>query len=145
MCARARAPRARVVTHTYESRWGYGTVWLGKICFDLAGSEKLKHTHTHTCTQDSKSEGVMLKETANINKSLFVLGKVISALAERDSAGLSTAHIPYRDSKLTKLLMDSLGGSALALMIACCRCVCVCVCACVFMAILYVPFTSSTQ
>ena len=40
----------------------------GKICFvDLAGSERLK---------DSKSEGVMLKETANINKSLFVLGKV---------------------------------------------------------------------
>eukprot|EP00198_Chlamydomonas_reinhardtii_P014309 XP_001703646.1 predicted protein [Chlamydomonas reinhardtii] len=69
---------------------------------------------------DSKSEGVMLKETTNINKSLFVLGKVISALAERDSSGTSSAHIPYRDSKLTKLLMDSLGGNALALMIACC-------------------------
>ncbi len=41
--------------------------------------------------------------------------QVISALAEGN-----TAHIPYRDSKLTKLLMDSLGGSALALMIACC-------------------------
>ena len=41
---------------------------------------------------------------------------MISALAE----GGGTAHIPYRDSKLTKLLMDSLGGSALALMIACC-------------------------
>lgn len=46
--------------------------------------------------------------------------QVISALAERDVNGTS-AHIPYRDSKLTKLLMDSLGGSALALMIACCR------------------------
>ncbi|GLC40153.1 hypothetical protein PLESTB_000792000 [Pleodorina starrii] len=89
----------------------FGTPRLGKISFvDLAGSERLK---------DTKSEGVMLKETANINKSLFVLGKVIAALAERDSSGTS-AHIPYRDSKLTKLLMDSLGGNALALMIACC-------------------------
>ncbi|KAG2428082.1 hypothetical protein HYH02_014473 [Chlamydomonas schloesseri] len=90
----------------------FGTPRMGKISFvDLAGSERLK---------DSKSEGVMLKETTNINKSLFVLGKVISALAERDSSGTSSAHIPYRDSKLTKLLMDSLGGNALALMIACC-------------------------
>ena len=46
----------------------------GKICFvDLAGSERLK---------DSKSEGAMLKETANINKSLFVLGKVRGLSAE---------------------------------------------------------------
>lgn len=45
--------------------------------------------------KDSKSEGAMLKETTNINKSLFVLGKVISALAERESSG-TTAHIPYR-------------------------------------------------
>ncbi|GIL79398.1 hypothetical protein Vretifemale_8687 [Volvox reticuliferus] len=89
----------------------FGTPRIGKISFvDLAGSERLK---------DTKSEGVMLKETANINKSLFVLGKVIAALAERDSSGTS-AHIPYRDSKLTKMLMDSLGGNALALMIACC-------------------------
>lgn len=45
--------------------------------------------------------------------------QVISTLAERDASG-TTAHVPYRDSKLTKLLMDSLGGSALTLMIACC-------------------------
>lgn len=44
--------------------------------------------------------------------------QVISALA--DTSPQRDAHIPYRDSKLTKLLMDSLGGSALALMIACC-------------------------
>lgn len=44
--------------------------------------------------------------------------QVISLLAERDAGG-SAAHIPYRDSKLTMLLMDSLGGSALTLMIAC--------------------------
>jgi len=45
--------------------------------------------------------------------------QVISTLAENDAAG-TTAHVPYRDSKLTRLLMDSLGGSALTLMIACC-------------------------
>ena len=45
--------------------------------------------------------------------------QVISALAE-NAAGGSQVHVPYRDSKLTKLLMDSLGGSALALMVACC-------------------------
>ncbi len=44
---------------------------------------------------------------------------MISALAE-NGAGGSQVHVPYRDSKLTKLLMDSLGGSALALMVACC-------------------------
>ena len=46
--------------------------------------------------------------------------QVISALAEREVGGMAAVpHIPYRDSKLTKLLMDSLGGSALALMVAC--------------------------
>ena len=69
----------------------------GKVVFvDLAGSERLK---------ESKSQGEMVKETGNINKSLFTLGKVISSLASKKQ----TAHIPYRDSKLTMLLMDSLG------------------------------------
>ena len=46
--------------------------------------------------------------------------QVISALAEREAGGIAAVpHIPYRDSKLTKLLMDSLGGNALALMVAC--------------------------
>ena len=57
--------------------------------------------------------------TGNINKSLFTLGKVISALG--DASKSATPHyVPYRDSKLTKLLMDSLGGSSKALMFACC-------------------------
>ncbi|KAK9804731.1 hypothetical protein WJX72_002675 [[Myrmecia] bisecta] len=90
----------------------YGIPKFGKISFvDLAGSERVK---------DSKSTGDMLKETSSINRSLFTLGKVISALADTQAGVANTAHIPYRDSKLTKLLMDSLGGSALALMIACC-------------------------
>jgi hypothetical protein len=80
----------------------------GKISFvDLAGSERLKETH---------SKGGMIKETGNINKSLFVLGKVISSLTDKKS---TNQHIPYRDSKLTMLLMDSIGGTAKTLMIAC--------------------------
>lgn len=80
----------------------------GKISFvDLAGSERLK---------ESKSEGVMVKETGNINKSLFTLGKVIKGLSDKKA---KNPYIPYRDSKLTMLLMDSLGGTSKALMIAC--------------------------
>lgn len=80
---------------------------FGKISFvDLAGSERLK---------ESKSQGAMIKETGNINKSLFILGKVISALGDKKK---TKSHIPYRDSKLTKLLMDSLGGTSKGLMIA---------------------------
>jgi hypothetical protein len=80
----------------------------GKISFvDLAGSERLK---------ESKSQGDMVKETGNINKSLFVLGKVISTLTDKKNV---KPHIPYRDSKLTMLLMDSIGGTAKTLMIAC--------------------------
>lgn len=82
----------------------------GKISFvDLAGSERLKET---------KSKGVMLKETGNINRSLFTLGKVISCLSDTKKKK-NDKHIPYRDSKLTMLLMDSLGGKSKALMIAC--------------------------
>ena len=85
---------------------------FGKVSFvDLAGSERLKET---------KSTGVTLKESGNINRSLFVLGKVIAALTESRSNSLQThSFIPYRDSKLTMLLMDSIGGTAKTLMIAC--------------------------
>lgn len=86
----------------------FGSTRMGKVVFvDLAGSERLK---------DSHSEGIAMRETASINRSLFMLGKVISSLA----SGAKGSVVPYRESKLTKLLMDSLGGSALSLMIACC-------------------------
>lgn len=53
----------------------------------------------------------MKKETANINKSLFTLGKVISTLCDIATGKKPASHhVPYRDSTLTKLLMDSLGG-----------------------------------
>lgn len=79
----------------------------GKITFvDLAGSERLK---------ESLSEGNARKETQAINKSLFTLGQVISQLSQ----GKAERHIPYRNSKLTQLLQDSFGGSALCLMVTC--------------------------
>lgn len=82
----------------------------GKISFvDLAGSERLK---------ESLSEGVMAKETGQINKSLFTLGKVISMLASKEKM-INQKYIPFRDSKLTMLLQDSLGGTSRALLIAC--------------------------
>jgi kinesin family protein 12 len=69
----------------------------GKLTFvDLAGSERLK---------ESKAKGDMVKETGNINRSLFTLGLVISSLTDKKG----DKFIPYRDSKLTMLLMDSLG------------------------------------
>ena len=58
----------------------------------------------------------MAKETGQINKSLFTLGKVISMLSSKVS---NEKYIPFRDSKLTMLLQDSLGGTSRALMIAC--------------------------
>ena len=78
---------------------------VGKLnLVDLAGSERQSKTG---------STGDRLKEATNINKSLLTLGNVISALVD----GVST-HVPYRDSKLTKLLMDSLGGNTKTVMIA---------------------------
>ena len=69
---------------------------------DLAGSERAKRT---------KAEGARLKEGININKGLLALGNVISALSDEEKR-LQGAHVPYRDSKLTRLLQDSLGGNS---------------------------------
>ncbi|XP_066995336.2 chromosome-associated kinesin KIF4A [Anabrus simplex] len=73
---------------------------------DLAGSERSKKT---------KTTGTAFKEGVNINKGLLALGNVISALGEEGHSG----YITYRNSKLTRLLQDSLGGNAITLMIAC--------------------------
>lgn len=72
---------------------------------DLAGSERSKKT---------KASGERMKEGININKGLLALGNVISALGTGNNG-----HVPYRDSKLTRLLQDSLGGNSITLMIAC--------------------------
>ncbi|CAG8659243.1 1546_t:CDS:2, partial [Paraglomus occultum] len=76
---------------------------------DLAGSERLKRT---------SAIGDRVKEGISINSGLLALGNVISALGDPNKAK-HTTHIPYRDSKLTRLLQDSLGGNAQTLMIAC--------------------------
>ncbi|XP_064419298.1 kinesin heavy chain isoform X4 [Latimeria chalumnae] len=80
---------------------------IGKLYLvDLAGSEKVSKTG---------AEGAVLDEAKNINKSLSALGNVISALAE----GTKT-HVPYRDSKMTRILQDSLGGNCRTTIIICC-------------------------
>ncbi|KAJ1722463.1 hypothetical protein LPJ53_003103 [Coemansia erecta] len=79
---------------------------------DLAGSERLKRT---------MAEGERKREGIKINSGLLALGNVISALAgsEQQQPGRGLSHVPYRDSKLTHMLRDSLGGTALTMMIAC--------------------------
>ncbi|XP_070583651.1 kinesin-1 heavy chain [Erythrolamprus reginae] len=72
---------------------------------DLAGSEKVSKTG---------AEGAVLDEAKNINKSLSALGNVISALAE------NTTYVPYRDSKMTRILQDSLGGNCRTTIVICC-------------------------
>lgn len=73
---------------------------------DLAGSERLKNTG---------ASGDRAKEGISINAGLASLGKVISQLSSRQAG----SHVSYRDSKLTRLLQDSLGGNAITYMIAC--------------------------
>ncbi|XP_065875240.1 kinesin-like protein KIN-4A isoform X3 [Euphorbia lathyris] len=76
---------------------------------DLAGSERAKRTG---------SDGLRLKEGIHINRGLLALGNVISALGD-DKKRKEGVHVPYRDSKLTRLLQDSLGGNSKTVMIAC--------------------------
>ncbi|KAF7518391.1 hypothetical protein G7054_g13477 [Neopestalotiopsis clavispora] len=73
---------------------------------DLAGSERLKNTG---------AQGERAREGISINAGLAALGKVISQLSSRNNG----AHVSYRDSRLTRLLQDSLGGNAITYMIAC--------------------------
>jgi hypothetical protein len=106
---------------------------------DLAGSERAKRTG---------ATGNTLKEGIDINKGLLALGNVISALGDKAKRGKT--FVPYRDSKLTRMLQDSLGGNSKTLMICCvspaavnyneslnalvCDGVCVYVCVCVDMS-----------
>eukprot|EP00045_Choanoeca_perplexa_P009845 m.96366 g.96366 ORF g.96366 m.96366 type:complete len:952 (+) comp15050_c0_seq1:34-2889(+) len=84
-----------------------GGVKTGKLFLvDLAGSEKVSKTG---------ADGMVLDEAKNINKSLSALGLVIMNLTE----GASRNHIPYRDSKLTRILQESLGGNARTTIIIC--------------------------
>lgn len=85
---------------------GQAHIRVGRLnLVDLAGSERQAKAGT---------QGLMLKEATKINLSLSALGNVISALVDQRSS-----HVPYRDSKLTRLLQDSLGGNAKTVMVAC--------------------------
>ncbi|XP_035999264.1 kinesin family member 4 [Fundulus heteroclitus] len=99
-----------IFTITLEQRRGSDKVnsIVSKLhLVDLAGSERQKKT---------KAEGDRLKEGISINRGLLSLGNVISALGDENK---KNTFVPYRDSKLTRLLQDSLGGNSHTVMIAC--------------------------
>ncbi|KAL7002771.1 hypothetical protein U1Q18_003927 [Sarracenia purpurea var. burkii] len=100
-----------VFTCVIESRWekdATSNLRFARLnLVDLAGSERQK---------SSGAEGERLKEAANINKSLSTLGHVIMVLV--DVANGKPRHVPYRDSRLTFLLQDSLGGNSKTMIIA---------------------------
>ncbi|EQB62029.1 kinesin-like protein [Vairimorpha apis BRL 01] len=91
--------RSHSIFTVYIKNLSNNVVKESKLSFvDLAGSERLRNLEL---------ENVKIKETGNINKSLFCLGQIIYKLSED-----SSKHIGYRDSKLTFLLKDSLGGNS---------------------------------
>uniref|UniRef100_A0A7S3NII8 Kinesin-like protein n=1 Tax=Aureoumbra lagunensis TaxID=44058 RepID=A0A7S3NII8_9STRA len=102
-----------------ESSRSHAMIWVkvtstdstcGKLSLvDLAGSERQAKTGA---TGDRLQEGIQ------INKGLLVLGQVVSTLAD-NAATRARSHIPFRDSKLTRLLADSLGGTATTCLLAC--------------------------
>ncbi|KAK5970418.1 Osmotic avoidance abnormal protein 3 [Trichostrongylus colubriformis] len=95
-----------IFTVYVEGMMENGSIRTGKLnLVDLAGSERQSKTG---------ATGDRFKEATKINLSLSALGNVISALVDGKSK-----HIPYRDSKLTRLLQDSLGGNTKTIMIAC--------------------------
>ncbi|XP_037021549.2 kinesin-like protein KIF1B isoform X5 [Artibeus jamaicensis] len=94
----------------HDTETNLSTEKVSKISLvDLAGSERADSTG---------AKGTRLKEGANINKSLTTLGKVISALAEVSKKKKKTDFIPYRDSVLTWLLRENLGGNSRTAMVA---------------------------
>ncbi|KAK4739195.1 hypothetical protein R3W88_002892 [Solanum pinnatisectum] len=90
---------------TKDKRTKFGKL----ILVDLAGSEKVEKTG---------AEGKILEEAKTINQSLTALGKVINAMTS-STPGKPT-HIPYRDSKLTRILQDALGGCSQTALLCCC-------------------------
>uniref|UniRef100_A0A5F8GSP6 Kinesin family member 13B n=1 Tax=Monodelphis domestica TaxID=13616 RepID=A0A5F8GSP6_MONDO len=100
-----------ILTHTlYDVQSGTSGEKVGKLSLvDLAGSERATKTG---------AAGDRLKEGSNINKSLTTLGLVISALADQGAGRNKNKFVPYRDSVLTWLLKDSLGGNSKTAMVA---------------------------
>jgi centromeric protein E len=101
----------RETDNTFQGQKGGGAVKISRLnLVDLAGSEKVAKAGT---------TGQRLVEGTNINKSLMTLGMVIMALAKESKTG-KHEHIPYRDSKLTRLLSSSLGGNACTAVVCAC-------------------------
>ena len=100
----------QIIVETKDKALGItAEVAVGKLSLiDLAGSERAAKTN---------NRGIRMIEGANINRSLLSLGNCINALVDNIKKG-SKNHIPYRDSKLTRLLKDSLGGNSRTVMIA---------------------------
>ncbi|KJP85359.1 hypothetical protein AK88_05020 [Plasmodium fragile] len=99
-----------IVEETEKGQGIYQQTKRGKLCvIDLAGSERASQTN---------NKGMRLLEGANINRSLLALGNVINALVSRSKGTSKSNFIPFRDSKLTRLLKDSLGGNCKTVMIA---------------------------
>eukprot|EP01125_Pyxidicula_operculata_P018839 TRINITY_DN6742_c0_g1_i2.p1 TRINITY_DN6742_c0_g1~~TRINITY_DN6742_c0_g1_i2.p1 ORF type:complete len:320 (-),score=31.36 TRINITY_DN6742_c0_g1_i2:34-993(-) len=91
----------RFIVETQESK---NTIVVGKLqMIDLAGNEDNRKTN---------NSGQTMKESTSINSSLHVLGKVVNAINS------NSVRIPFRDSKLTRLLQDSLGGNSYSIIIA---------------------------
>lgn len=108
--SRSHAVLQIVVEYKDKASGTEAEIYTGKLSLiDLAGSERAANT---------KNRGIRLIEGANINRSLLALGNCINALFESNNKGVKL-FVPYRDSKLTRLLKDSLGGKCRTVMIAC--------------------------
>ena len=116
--ANAESSRSHAVFQVFLKKQDYSSsqemsIQLSKMSLiDLAGSERASVAYKTNRIKSVQREG------SNINKSLLALGNCINALARREGKGKRKEHIPYRDSKLTLLLRDSLGGSCHTAMIA---------------------------
>ncbi|XP_009472222.1 PREDICTED: kinesin heavy chain isoform 5A [Nipponia nippon] len=97
----------------FHIKVSYFEIYLDKIR-DLLDMTKT-NLAVHQKVSKTGAEGAVLDEAKNINKSLSALGNVISALAEG-----TKAYVPYRDSKMTRILQDSLGGNCRTTMFICC-------------------------
>lgn len=108
--SRSHAVLQITVEHKDKASGVSSDIMVGKLSLiDLAGSERASNT---------MNRGLRLIEGANINRSLLALGNCINALCESVEKG-TKVYIPYRDSKLTRLLKDSLGGNCRTVMVAC--------------------------
>jgi hypothetical protein len=107
----ARSSRGHAIFTMYVKEiLSYGGEKCGKLnLVDLAGMESSKKSYAVEGASNNEMRKV---EAKNINVSLYALGSVIERLSEAGRKGGGTAHIPYRDSKLTRLLQDSLGGNS---------------------------------